>query len=170
MLYKYFQHTPYPPCIVGKALIVHFAYRVVAKKLLEMGLLQKFHDLVKQDSFLMPLELWKVFDNNQLKVSFTEIIETLPLVSVIIILIISQTDKKYSRSNTAMLAGLSTKCLYLFHMHDPYKLSTCRTIIIHECITIEFTMYHASKCDNTVQMIQDISLMIIPNFESKYLK
>ena len=67
MLYKYFQHTPYPPCIVGRALIVHFAYSVVAKELLEMGLLQKFHDLVKQSegSFLMPLELWKVLDNNQ---------------------------------------------------------------------------------------------------------
>ena len=72
-----------------------------------------------------------------------------------------------------MLAGLSTECLYLFHMHDPYKLFTCRTKIIHEYITIAFlpfTMYHASVCANTFQMIQDIFLMIIPNFELKYFK
>ena len=63
MLYQYFQHAPYPSCIVGRALIVHFAYRVVTKKLLEMGLL---HDLVKQseNNFLMPLELWKVLRND----------------------------------------------------------------------------------------------------------
>ena len=49
MLHKYFQHTPYSPCIVGnKALIVHFAYSGLVKELLKMGLLENIHDLVKE--------------------------------------------------------------------------------------------------------------------------
>ena len=66
MLTKYFQHTPNPPCIVGKALIVHFAYSGLLKELLDMGLLEKFHNLVKEskDSFHMPVELWQVLDSD----------------------------------------------------------------------------------------------------------
>ena len=66
ILHKYFQHTPYPPCIVGKALIVHFAYSGLVKELLSMGFLEKFHDLVKEskDSFHMPVELWQVLDSD----------------------------------------------------------------------------------------------------------
>ena len=67
MLHKYFQHTPNPPCIVGRALIVHFAYRVITKKLCETDLLQQFHDLVKKskDDFFIPLELWQVLNNDK---------------------------------------------------------------------------------------------------------
>ena len=64
MLQKYFLHTQYPPCIVGKALIVHFAYHTVVQDLLKIGLLEKFHDLVMEskDSFHMPLELWSTLE------------------------------------------------------------------------------------------------------------
>ena len=59
---QYFRNTLYPPCVVGKALVVHFGYRTVSNKLVEMGLLQKFNVLPKQTkhSFHMPPELWQL--------------------------------------------------------------------------------------------------------------
>ena len=59
------KHTPNPPCIVGNALIVHFGYVYVTPKLLELGLLQPFYELVEEakDSFHMTSELWQILNH-----------------------------------------------------------------------------------------------------------
>ena len=58
------KHTPNPPCIVGNALIVHFGYVYVTPKLLKLGLLQPFYELVEEakDSFHMTSELWQILN------------------------------------------------------------------------------------------------------------
>ena len=63
MLAKFFQHTPNPPCVVGKALVLHFGYWTVTKQLLEMGILKIFDDLSKNvKNVYMPSELQKLLD------------------------------------------------------------------------------------------------------------
>ena len=66
MLFKYFRHTPYPPCIVGRALIVHFSYGAIAKEMSETDFLQQFKDLVKKskENFFMPFKLWQALYND----------------------------------------------------------------------------------------------------------
>ena len=58
------KHTQNPPCIVGNALIVHFGYVYVTEKLVKLGLLQPFYELVEEakDSFHMTSELWQILD------------------------------------------------------------------------------------------------------------
>ena len=50
-----------PTCIVGEALVVHFAYRTVATKMLELHLLEQFEMIVMnaKNSFKMHNEVWK---------------------------------------------------------------------------------------------------------------
>ena len=63
MLAKFYQHTPNPPCVVGKALVLHFGYRTVNKQLLKMGMLEIFDDLSKNvKNVYMPSELRKLLD------------------------------------------------------------------------------------------------------------
>ena len=65
MLAKFFQHTPNPPCVVGKALVLHFGYRTVNKQLLKMGMLKIFHGLSKKvKNIYMPSELRKLLDRS----------------------------------------------------------------------------------------------------------
>ena len=63
-LHGQFKQTTNPPCIVGKALIVHFGYTAVTKQLLKLGLLKPFYELVEEakDTFHMSSELWQVLD------------------------------------------------------------------------------------------------------------
>ena len=60
----YFEHTTYPPCVIGKALVVHFGYHTVNKNLVKEGYLKKFEDLVKKtkQSFYLPSELWQLLE------------------------------------------------------------------------------------------------------------
>ena len=63
MLAKFFQHTPNPPCVVGKALVLHFGYRTVNEQLLKMEMLEIFDDLSKNvKNVYMPSELQKLLD------------------------------------------------------------------------------------------------------------
>lgn len=50
-----------PNCVVGGALVVHFAYRTVAMKMLKLGLLQKFEEIVTEskESFEVEPNIWK---------------------------------------------------------------------------------------------------------------
>ena len=68
-LFEQFKHTPEPPCIVGNALIVHFGYDEVTKKLVKSGLVQPFYDLVEEakDSFHLPSQLWEILDGYKKK-------------------------------------------------------------------------------------------------------
>ena len=54
----------HPNCIIGEALVVHFAYRVVAEKLLTLGLLQEFVEIVKSnaETFKMDESLWRILE------------------------------------------------------------------------------------------------------------
>ena len=65
MLAKYFEHTSNPPCVVGKALVLHFGYRTVNEDLLKMGLLETFYDLSRnvKDTY-MPSELRDFLDED----------------------------------------------------------------------------------------------------------
>ena len=64
-LAEYFQHSSYRPCVIGKALIVHFGHKTVSKQLVDMGFLKAFKDLTKKTkhSFNMPSKLWQVLHN-----------------------------------------------------------------------------------------------------------
>ena len=59
-----YRQTKNPACIVGNALIVHFGYVYVTPKLLKLGLLQPFYELVEEakDSFHMTSELWQILN------------------------------------------------------------------------------------------------------------
>ena len=54
----------HPNCIIGEALVVHFAYGGVAEKLLTLGLLQEFVEIVKSnaETFKMDKSLWKILE------------------------------------------------------------------------------------------------------------
>ena len=54
----------HPNCIVGDALVVHFAYSTVVGKLLELGLLDEFVNIIKDNktSFQVEDKLWKIFE------------------------------------------------------------------------------------------------------------
>ena len=54
----------HPNCIIGEALVVHFAYRVVAEKVLSLNVLKEFSNLVNdnKNSFNMKKPLWKVLE------------------------------------------------------------------------------------------------------------
>jgi len=54
----------HPNCIVGDALVVHFAYNTVVGKLLKLGLLDEFVKIVENNktSFEMEEDLWKVLE------------------------------------------------------------------------------------------------------------
>ena len=60
----YFEHTTYPPCVIGKSLVVHFGYHTVNRQLVKAGYLEKFEDLVKKtkQSFHLPSELWQLLE------------------------------------------------------------------------------------------------------------
>ena len=65
MLAKFFQYTPNPPCVVGKALVLHFGYRTVTKQLLEMGMLEIFYGLSRKvKNIYIPSELWTLLDRS----------------------------------------------------------------------------------------------------------
>ena len=54
----------HPNCTIGEALVVHFAYRVVAEKMLSLNLLKEFSKIVdnNKNSFNMKEPLWKVLE------------------------------------------------------------------------------------------------------------
>ena len=54
----------HPNCIIGEALVVHFAYRVVGEKMLSLNLLKEFSNIVNdnKNSFNVKELLWKVLE------------------------------------------------------------------------------------------------------------
>ena len=57
----YSAKVAHPNCVVGEALVVHFAYYTVNDAMLKLGLLEKFETIVtkNQQSFKMEPEVWK---------------------------------------------------------------------------------------------------------------
>ena len=68
----YSAKVAHPNCIVGEALVVHFAYRVVAKKLLSLGLLKEFSTIVESNmrSFNAEEHIWEALEFNTTNISF----------------------------------------------------------------------------------------------------
>ena len=62
----YSAKVAHPNCVVGEALVVHFAYRVVAKKLLSLGLLKEFSTIVENNmsSFNAEEHIWEALEFN----------------------------------------------------------------------------------------------------------
>ena len=62
----YSAKAPHPNCIVGEALVVHFAYQVVAKKLLSLGLLKEFSKIIQKtmNNFNAQEHVWKALEFN----------------------------------------------------------------------------------------------------------
>ena len=56
--------VPHPNCIVGDALVVHFAYNTVVKKLLALGLLEEFVKIVIESRSTINMEetVWQALD------------------------------------------------------------------------------------------------------------
>ena len=59
---KYSSKVANPNCVVGEAMVVHFAYSDVAKKMLNLNFLEKFEDIVQSNfsSFFIEPEVWKI--------------------------------------------------------------------------------------------------------------
>ena len=57
----YSAKVAHPNCVVGEALVVHFAYSKVYDAMLKLGLLQEFEKIVMRNrqSFKMEQEVWK---------------------------------------------------------------------------------------------------------------
>ena len=68
----YSAKVAHPNCIVGEALVVHFAYRVVAKKLLSLGLLKEFSTIVESNmiSFNAEEHIWEALEFNTTNILF----------------------------------------------------------------------------------------------------
>ena len=62
----YSAKVAHPNCVAGEALVVHFAYRVVAKKLLSLGLLKEFSTIVENNmsSFNAEEHIWEALEFN----------------------------------------------------------------------------------------------------------
>ena len=60
---KYSSGAPHTNCIVGDALVVHFSYSVTAKKMLDLGLLKEFENIVLlEHKRTLPRSLWNATD------------------------------------------------------------------------------------------------------------
>ena len=59
---KYSSKVANPSCVVGEALVVHFAYSIVVEKMLNLNLLENFEDIVQNNfsSFFIEPEVWKI--------------------------------------------------------------------------------------------------------------
>ena len=62
----YSTKATHPNCIIGEALVVHFAYRFVVKKLLSLGLLKEFSKIVEDNMSTFGIEepVWKILEFN----------------------------------------------------------------------------------------------------------
>ena len=60
----YSAKVQHPNCIVGEALVVHFAYGLLEKKMLSLGLLKMFSKIIEEtkNSFNVEESIWKLLD------------------------------------------------------------------------------------------------------------